>query len=119
MAPNGYLVYYYSTTSDRSKKFFDSKAEAIMWADAHVDRDPEVMEVVSVYKPDPKTIVQTEALRVVRGVLESWIAGQKSNHDANDHRGERVGDECWNMFHVDDIRRMIEDARIELGASND
>jgi hypothetical protein len=50
-------------------------------------------------------------------VLDGWIEGARSNHDALDHRGESRGEECWTQFHPSDIRRMVNDAAREVGLS--
>lgn len=54
-----------------------------------------------------------DALREVLAALDSWVEGQKSNHEALDHRGEAVN--CWDYWHPDDIRRMINDAARATG----
>lgn len=59
------------------------------------------------------------ALDEVISALDGWIEGAKSNHEALGHRGEPVDGECWRVFHVDDIRNMIEDARRQLGAERE
>lgn len=59
------------------------------------------------------------ALDEVISALDGWIEGAKSNHEALGHRGEPVDSECWRVFHVDDIRNMVEDARRQLGAERD
>lgn len=50
-------------------------------------------------------------------VLDGWIDGARSNHDALGHRGEPMGSECWTQFHPSDIRRMVNDAAREVGLS--
>lgn len=53
------------------------------------------------------------ALNAMLVVLESWVEGTKSNHEALDHRGEM--EPCWQQFAPEDIRRMVNDACIEVG----
>jgi hypothetical protein len=55
------------------------------------------------------------ALKHFLGVLDGWIDGAKSNHQAMPHRGENTGSECWREFAPSDIRTMINDAARELG----
>lgn len=57
------------------------------------------------------------ALAKLLGVLDGWIEGARSNHDALGHRGEPMGSECWTEFHPSDIRRMVNDAAREVGLS--
>lgn len=59
------------------------------------------------------------ALARFLGVLDGWIEGARSNHDALDHRGESRGEECWTQFHPSDIRRMVNDAAREVGLSTE
>jgi hypothetical protein len=59
--------------------------------------------------------VKREALMRVLEALDGWIEGQKSNHEACDHRGENRGEECWRTWAPSDIRNMINDAARELG----
>lgn len=54
----------------------------------------------------------------MREVLDQWVSGAKENHEALGHRDESTGDECWNSFHPDDIRRMIEDAAQDCAISD-
>lgn len=56
-----------------------------------------------------------DALRKMLDVLDGWIEGAKENHEAMEHRNENTGDECWQSFHPDDIRRMVNDAAREVG----
>jgi hypothetical protein len=55
------------------------------------------------------------ALVSMLDILDGWIEGQKSNHEACDHRGESRGEECWRTWAPSDIRNMINDAARELG----
>ena len=55
------------------------------------------------------------ALRAVLEVLDGWIEGAQSNHDACDHRGESQGSECWRSFTPADIRAIVNDAAREVG----
>lgn len=55
------------------------------------------------------------ALYAMLTELDSWIEGLHGNHQALDHRGENVGEECWTQFHPEDIRNMINDAARQLG----
>lgn len=48
-------------------------------------------------------------------VVQSWVEGAKETHEANDHRGERTGSECWTQFAPEDIFNMINDAAREMG----
>jgi hypothetical protein len=57
------------------------------------------------------------ALKRLLDVLDGWIEGARSNHDALDHRGEPMGGECWTQFHPDDIRAMVNDAAREMGVA--
>lgn len=57
------------------------------------------------------------ALYVLLVVLDGWIEGARSNHDALGHRGEPRGEECWRQFAPEDIRRMVNDACREVGIS--
>lgn len=57
------------------------------------------------------------ALVKLLAVLDGWIDGARSNHDALGHRGENRGEECWTQFHPSDIRRMVNDAAREVGLS--
>jgi hypothetical protein len=59
--------------------------------------------------------VKREALTRVLEALDGWVEGQKSNHEACDHRGENRGEECWRTWAPSDIRNMINDAARELG----
>lgn len=56
-----------------------------------------------------------QALAIVRAVLDDWIKGARESHEANGHRAEPVGSECWRTFHPQDIRNMINCAARELG----
>lgn len=58
-----------------------------------------------------------EAFRAVLDALDGWIEGAYENHEALEHGGEPVGDECWRRFHPSDIRRMVADAARELGVT--
>jgi hypothetical protein len=49
--------------------------------------------------------------------LDGWIQGARENHDALDHRGESVGEECWTRWHPADFRSMINDVAREFGVS--
>jgi hypothetical protein len=53
------------------------------------------------------------ALLAFLDVLDSWIEGARSNHDALDHRSEIFP--CWRQFTPEDIRRMVNDAAREVG----
>jgi len=55
------------------------------------------------------------ALMKLLAVLDGWIEGAHSNHEALGHRGEIMP--CWTQFHPVDIRRMVNDAASELGLS--
>jgi hypothetical protein len=55
------------------------------------------------------------ALYTMLGVLDGWIEGAHSNHEALGRRGERTDRLCWTEFHPSDIRRMVNDAARELG----
>lgn len=55
------------------------------------------------------------ALAKMMEVLEGWIEGAQSNHEACDHRGENTGSECWRQYAPSDIRNMINDAAREIG----
>lgn len=55
------------------------------------------------------------ALAKVLATLDDWIQGAKENHVAGDHRGEYLGDRCWQRFAPADFRRMVNDAARELG----
>lgn len=57
------------------------------------------------------------ALKRLLDVLDGWIEGAQANHEALDHRGESTGSECWNQYHPDDIRAMINDAAREVGVT--
>lgn len=46
--------------------------------------------------------------------LDGWIEGARENHDALDHRGEPVGEECWTRWHPADVRSMINDVAREF-----
>lgn len=59
------------------------------------------------------------ALLKMREMLDGWIEGQRGNHEALKHRYENAGEECWNRWHSDDIRRMIDDAANESGLPSD
>lgn len=54
------------------------------------------------------------ALRKVLDVVEGWREGARSNHDANGHRNEVPGYDCWEQWHSSDIRTMVADAAREL-----
>lgn len=54
------------------------------------------------------------ALKAVLDVLDGWIDGARENHVEMGHRDENTGEECWREFHVDDIRRMVNDAARDL-----
>lgn len=58
---------------------------------------------------------QYDALRRMRIMVESWVAQQQEEHEANGHRREDVGQPCWNRWHPNDIRTMINDTARELG----
>lgn len=62
-------------------------------------------------------VAKSTALYAMLTVLDSWIDGAKSNHEASDHRGESRGEECWRQFAPEDIRRMVNDAAREVGVS--
>lgn len=67
-------------------------------------------------KPDVSAEVQDEGVNpfdIMSRVLDGWIEGAKENHEASDHRYELRDAECWAIFAVEDIKRMIEDARRE------
>lgn len=49
--------------------------------------------------------------------LDGWIQGARENHDALDHRGEPMGEECWTRWHPADVRSMINDVAREFGVS--
>jgi hypothetical protein len=53
------------------------------------------------------------ALREVLAQLDDAIEGQKSNHEALGHRDEFVW--CWDRWHPNDIRRMVNDAARATG----
>lgn len=55
------------------------------------------------------------ALYTMLTVLDGWIEGAHSNHEALDHRGEGTDSPCWTQFHPQDIRAMVNDAARELG----
>lgn len=108
---------YYDNVNTRPRKYFADRDEAITWADKHADKDPEVFEQVPVYKPSP--VADREAKRAVldafTDVLADWVNGAKENHDACEHRGEPVGEECWTRFYAGDITHMIDDAARQVG----
>jgi len=54
------------------------------------------------------------ALCKVLDELDGWREGQRSNHDANAHRGEAAGEQCWEHWHSSDVRTMVADAASEL-----
>lgn len=53
-----------------------------------------------------------KALQEVLDVLDGWIEGAKSNHEALDHRDT----DCCTAFHPEDIRNMVADARRSIEA---
>lgn len=59
----------------------------------------------------------SRALARLLDALDGWIEGARANHDALDHRGENIGDECWTRFHPSDIRAMVNDAAREVGVA--
>lgn len=58
--------------------------------------------------PDP--------FETMRKVLKGWVEGQRENHGQMGHSSELSGDECWRVWHVEDIERMIDDAAAEFSA---
>lgn len=62
-----------------------------------------------------RLVGRRDALETVLEVLDGWIQGAKENHEAMEHRNERIGEECWHRFAPSDIRNMINDAAQELG----
>lgn len=88
----------------------DRKAEA--------DEDP--AEVARRYaaptvdETDRKALVSSVLYALLVG-LDGWIEGARENHDALDHRGESVGDECWTRWAPADVRSMINDVAREFG----
>jgi hypothetical protein len=109
---------YYNTANNRPRKHFDHQEDAVAWADQHVDKDPEVVQEVAVYKPDPAKVAKkaalVEALQAMREAVDGWSETAKENHEALGHRGESAGQECWRTFDTSDIYNMIEDARRQL-----
>lgn len=65
--------------------------------------------------PDEFQAGQRQALIVMLGVLDGWIEGAKENHEANRHRAEPLGAECWTQFDISEIKNMIRDAARQLG----
>jgi hypothetical protein len=55
------------------------------------------------------------ALLAVLDALDGWIETAYNDHKASGHRAEPVGAECWRQFEPSDIRRMVNDACIEVG----
>lgn len=64
------------------------------------------------------TTITTEQMRkTMNNVLDGWIEGAKSNHDALGHRNCNAdGSDCWEQHHTEDVRRMIDDGVNELEA---
>lgn len=87
----------------------DRKAEA--------DQDP--AELVKLYAPVVPNNGEAVSLALYTMLvnLDGWIEGARSNHDALDHRGEPMGEECWTRWHPADIRSMVNDVARELGVS--
>lgn len=58
-----------------------------------------------------------DVLRSMVNIVAGWVEGAKENHEACDHRGEPLGDECWRSFAPDNIGRMINDAAREANCA--
>jgi hypothetical protein len=107
---------YYNTATGRPRKYFADGQEAISWADDHADQSPEVFAQTSIYQPpNPVRDAKVATLDAFTDVLADWVNGAKENHDALDHRGEPVGEECWTRFYAGDITTMINDAARQVG----
>jgi len=68
-------------------------------------------------RASPDAVAKSAALYNMLIVLDNWIEGAQSNHEASDHWGENRGEECWRQFAPEDIRNMVNDAARELGIS--
>lgn len=66
---------------------------------------------------DMRKVAQSQALYALLINLDGWIESAHENHEANGHRGENRGDECWRKFEAADFRTMINDVARELGVS--
>jgi hypothetical protein len=54
-----------------------------------------------------------DALKTLLSVLDGWIEGSRSNHEALDHRTSFDG--CCGQYAPEDIRAMVNDAARDLG----
>lgn len=91
----------------------DRKAEA--------DLDPAQVALQYVQVPDTgtreadKLAGVVKVLTAMREAVVAWTETGFENHQANDHRGESTP--CWEQFHADDVRTMINDVARQLGVA--
>lgn len=83
----------------------------------HVKRDVSPASTALDAEADRRIIERAKynALRELLSVLDDWTTGARDNHFGLEHRGEPLDSECWTRFHLDDIRRMVNDAAREIG----
>jgi hypothetical protein len=110
MNAQGSPVLREQVTDQAAATWVAEKGEAAMKAAAARSRGEQAKQAVDAARVDRRY-----ALERMLGVLDGWVQGGRENHDALGHRGEPVGEECWNRFAPDDIRNMINDAAAEIG----
>lgn len=100
--------------SSELRKAFDDFGEGMAKATAALaqiaPKDP-----AAAPKGSDLAAAKSTALYAFLVVLDDWIEGAHSNHEALDHRGEVRP--CWITFAPADIRTMINDACREVGIS--
>jgi hypothetical protein len=103
----------------RTPAYYTVEQDAVAFADKHADQNPVVLRVLEtpVYRPElaPVKATQRKTLEAVLTVLSDWVKGAKANHEALDHRGENVGEECWRLWSESDFRSMVDDTARDLG----